>query len=100
MPAPKLSGLAHLVIRVRDLNRSVSFYKEVLGLEVREQFPAMAFLNTPGSTASQELGLMAIGASTTPPTSSAAWEASSTERLGSLSAATPAKGDAISMATP
>jgi len=61
MPAPKLSGLAHLVIRVRDVDRSVSFYTDVLGLEVQEQFPGMAFLSAPGSTASHELGLMAIG---------------------------------------
>ena len=62
MPAPKLSGLAHLVIRVRDVERSVAFYTDVLGLEMQEQFPGMAFLNAPGSAASHELGLMAIGA--------------------------------------
>ncbi len=48
MPAPQLKGLAHLVIRVRDIDWAVGFYKTVLGLEVQHEFPGMVFLNSPG----------------------------------------------------
>ncbi len=62
MAAPKLQGLAHLVIRVRDLDQSVRFYSDVLGLELQQRYPGMAFLNAPGATdKSHEIGLMAIG---------------------------------------
>jgi len=46
----KTQGLTHIHIAVRDLQRSMAFYKSVFGME--ERFwdgPAMVFLNTPGS---------------------------------------------------
>ena len=46
----KTRGLYHLHLIVRDLDRSLAFYREVFGLE--EQFrdgPKMVFLSTPGS---------------------------------------------------
>lgn len=46
----KTQGLTHLHLAVRDLQRSMAFYKTVFGME--ERFwdgPAMVFLNTPGS---------------------------------------------------
>jgi catechol 2,3-dioxygenase-like lactoylglutathione lyase family enzyme len=42
-------GLTHIHLLVRDLERSLNFYKHVFGLE--EQFwdgPSMVFLRTPG----------------------------------------------------
>lgn len=46
----KTSGLYHLHLVVRDLERSLAFYRDVFGLE--EQFrdgPKMVFLRTPGA---------------------------------------------------
>ena len=47
----KTRGLYHLHLVVRDLDRSLAFYRDVFGLE--EQFrdgPKMAFLSTPGGS--------------------------------------------------
>ena len=42
----KPKQLGHLVLRVRDLDRSEQFYTAVLGLEVTEKRPgAMVFLS-------------------------------------------------------
>lgn len=46
----KTKGLTHLHLMVRDLQRSLKFYKEVFGLE--ERFwgsEELVFLNTPGA---------------------------------------------------
>ena len=46
----KTSGLYHLHLIVRDLDRSLAFYRDVFGLE--EKFrdgPKMVFLGTPGA---------------------------------------------------
>jgi catechol 2,3-dioxygenase-like lactoylglutathione lyase family enzyme len=46
----KTQGLTHIHLMVRDLERSLRFYREVFGM--RERFregPTMVFLNTPGS---------------------------------------------------
>lgn len=46
----KTSGLHHIHLVVRDLERALHFYQSVLGME--EQFrvgPHMVFLSTPGS---------------------------------------------------
>lgn len=43
-------GLTHIHIAVRDLERSLKFYRDVFGMEVRFwDGPSMVFLNTPGS---------------------------------------------------
>jgi catechol 2,3-dioxygenase-like lactoylglutathione lyase family enzyme len=43
-------GLTHIHLMVRDLERSVAFYRSVFGLEERfRQGRHMVFLNTPGS---------------------------------------------------
>jgi catechol 2,3-dioxygenase-like lactoylglutathione lyase family enzyme len=43
-------GLTHIHLMVRDLERSVTFYKRVFGLEERfREGRHMVFLNTPGS---------------------------------------------------
>ena len=46
----RTQGLAHIHLVVRDLERSLAFYKDVFGMD--EQFrvgPRMVFLSTPGS---------------------------------------------------
>lgn len=43
-------GLTHIHLVVRDLGRSLRFYREVFGMEERfRDGPHMVFLNTPGS---------------------------------------------------
>ena len=47
----KTQGLTHIHLVVRDLARSLHFYKSVFGLEERfREGPKMVFLNTPGTT--------------------------------------------------
>ena len=46
----KTEGLHHLHLTVRDLERSVRFYRTVFGMEERfREGPHMVFLSTPGS---------------------------------------------------
>ena len=61
--------LNHAVLYVRDLERSVAFYRDVLGFARIEQMsvlPGAAFLRAPGSTNDHDLGLFAIGADAGP----------------------------------
>jgi catechol-2,3-dioxygenase len=55
--------LNHAVLYVRDVARSVAFYREVLGFEVVMAMGAQAaFLRAPDSTNDHDLGLFEIGA--------------------------------------
>jgi len=46
----KTRGLTHIHLMVRDLERSLAFYKRVFGVEERfREGRHMVFLNTPGS---------------------------------------------------
>lgn len=46
----RTQGLTHIHLMVRDLDRSLTFYKRVFGLEERfRDGRHMVFLNTPGS---------------------------------------------------
>jgi catechol 2,3-dioxygenase-like lactoylglutathione lyase family enzyme len=46
----KTQGLTHIYLVVRDLERSLRFYRDVFGMEERfRDGPHMVFLNTPGS---------------------------------------------------
>ena len=46
----KTRGLYHLHLVVRDLDRSLAFYRDVFGLEERfRDGPKMAFVQTPGA---------------------------------------------------
>jgi catechol-2,3-dioxygenase len=54
--------LNHAVLYVRDVDRSVAFYREALGFHVLTQLPGAAFLRASGSTNDHDLGLFAIGA--------------------------------------
>ncbi len=57
----RVKGLAHLVLRVRDLGRSVDFYTRVLGLKVTAQLGSrMAFLSA-SEDKSHELALLSLG---------------------------------------
>ena len=59
MPVRRLN---HAVLYIRDLARTVSFYRETLGFEVRIEIPGRAaFLRAPGSANDHDLGLFALG---------------------------------------
>jgi catechol-2,3-dioxygenase len=53
--------LNHAVLYVRDVERSVTFYREALGFVVKSQSPGAAFLRASGSTNDHDLGLFALG---------------------------------------
>jgi catechol-2,3-dioxygenase len=64
MPVQRLN---HAVLYVRDVERSVAFYREALGFEVVMGMPgAAAFLQAPGSTNDHDLGLFQIGEKAAP----------------------------------
>ena len=54
--------LNHAVLYVRDLERSVAFYRDVLGFEAVMGMPGAAFIQAPGSTNDHDLGLFQVGA--------------------------------------
>ncbi|MEV0351733.1 VOC family protein [Nonomuraea sp. NPDC050680] len=58
MPVQRLN---HAVLYVRDVERSVAFYREALGFEVVMSMPGAAFLQAAGSTNDHDLGLFQIG---------------------------------------
>lgn len=65
-----INRLNHAVLYVRDVNRSVEFYTEVLGFRpiamTPDGFRGAAFLQAPGSTNGHDLGLFEIGAAAGP----------------------------------
>ncbi len=52
-----LKRLQHLVLWVSDVERSVRFYRDVLGFEVKKRYPDAAFLKIPGTPGDHHLGL-------------------------------------------
>jgi catechol-2,3-dioxygenase len=52
-----LTRLQHLVLWVADVERSVRFYRDVLGFEVKTRHQRAAFLKIPGSPDDHHLGL-------------------------------------------
>jgi catechol-2,3-dioxygenase len=59
MPVHRLN---HAVLYVRDVDRSVAFYHDVLGFRTVTGMPGRAaFLQAPGSTNDHDLGLFALG---------------------------------------
>jgi catechol-2,3-dioxygenase len=60
-----INRLNHAVLYVRDVERSLEFYRDVLGFRpismLPEGFRGAAFLQAPGSTNDHDLGLFAIG---------------------------------------
>lgn len=65
-----ITRLNHAVLFVRDVERSVAFYTDVLGFRridmMPEGFSGAAFLQAPGSTNDHDLGLFEIGAAAGP----------------------------------
>jgi catechol-2,3-dioxygenase len=59
MPVQRLN---HAVLYVRDVERSVAFYSDVLGFRVVMGFPGAAFLQAEGSSNDHDLGLFQVGA--------------------------------------
>jgi len=55
--AAGLKRLQHLVLWVSNVERSVRFYCDVVGFEVKRQFPGGAFLKIPGTSDDHNLGL-------------------------------------------
>jgi len=59
MPVQRLN---HAVLYVRDVDRSVRFYRDTLGFRTVNEIPGRAaFLQAAGSTNDHDLGLFAIG---------------------------------------
>jgi catechol-2,3-dioxygenase len=52
-----LKRLQHLVLWVADVERSVRFYCDLLGFEVKRRYPRAAFLKIPGTPDDHHLGL-------------------------------------------
>ena len=63
MPIQRLN---HAVLYVRDVERSVAFYREALGFEVVMSMRGAAFLQAEGSTNDHDLGLFEVGAAAAP----------------------------------
>ncbi|GAA3413496.1 VOC family protein [Streptosporangium vulgare] len=63
MPVQRLN---HAVLFVRDVERSVAFYREALGFRVVMGMPGAAFLQASGSSNDHDLGLFEIGAQAGP----------------------------------
>lgn len=86
--AIKVARLNHAVLYVRDLDRSVDFYRRAFGFEeIAREGGMMAFLRAAGSDNHHDLGLFQIGANAEQPTGRAvglyhlAWEVPTIEDL-------------------
>lgn len=80
--------LNHAVLRVRELERSLAFYADVLGLEtIARAGNSMAFMRAPGSENHHDLGLARVGPNAPPPNERGvglyhlAWEVNEIEAL-------------------
>ncbi|TMR89779.1 VOC family protein [Nonomuraea basaltis] len=91
MPVHRLN---HAVLYVRDVERSVAFYREALGFDVVMGMRGAAFLQAPGSTNDHDLGLFQIGEDAAPSQAGRtsvglyhlAWEVDTLEDLEHISA--------------
>jgi catechol-2,3-dioxygenase len=89
MPVHRLN---HAVLYVRDVERSVAFYRDALGFRTVMSFPGAAFLQAPDSTNDHDLGLFEIGAQAGPTTAGhdsvglyhLAWEVDTLDELERL----------------
>ncbi len=84
-----IKRLNHLVLYVRDAQRAMQFYRDVLGFSIVEMpSPQAVFLRANGSDNHHDLGLFGIGPDAPPPTAGrqvglyhAAWEVESIQDL-------------------
>ena len=58
--------LNHAVLYVRDVERSVEFYRQALGFTVAHELRGAAFLRAPESGNDHDLGLFEVGSSAKP----------------------------------
>jgi catechol-2,3-dioxygenase len=91
-----ITRLNHAVLYVRDLDRSVAFYRDVLGFRsipmTPDGFSGAAFMQAPGSTNDHDLGLFAKGSQAGPSTAGRgtvglyhlAWEVDTLDELERL----------------
>lgn len=63
MPVTRLN---HAVLYVRDVQRSVTFYRDALDFRVKVELPGAAFLQAAASQNDHDLGLFEVGASADP----------------------------------
>jgi catechol 2,3-dioxygenase-like lactoylglutathione lyase family enzyme len=96
MPIHRLN---HAVLYVRDVQRSVAFYRDVLGFRVISDMaglPGAAFLRAPGSTNDHDLGLFETGGTPAPPGTTGlyhlAWEVDTLDDLDELAGKLGAAG--------
>ena len=96
-----MQRLNHAVLYVRDVARSLAFYRDVLGFRVRAEIPGRAvFLQAEGSTNDHDLGLFQIGAAAGPSEAGRrtvglyhlAWEVDTLAELGRVRDALAAAG--------
>jgi catechol-2,3-dioxygenase len=88
MPNIPVARLNHAVLYVRDLDRSVAFYRDVFGFtEIAREGGVMAFLRAANSDNHHDLGLFQVGANAEQPAGRAvglyhlAWEVPAIEDL-------------------
>ena len=88
-----VTRLNHAVLFVRDLDRSVDFYRRAFGFEeIAREGGQMAFLRAAGSSNHHDLGLLAVGADAPRPPRGAtglyhlAWEVPRIEDLARAAA--------------
>jgi lactoylglutathione lyase len=97
----KVQKLLHTRMRVNDLERTVKFYQEALGLEVSRRFLSprgaqLVFLRTPGSEEEIELCQMPAGAEPVVVQPDLMHLAFGVENLETFAAALAEKGFALS----
>ena len=57
----RIKRLTHLVIRVRDVERSERFYTEVMGFHITAKYPGMVFYATDDEPTTHDLATQEIG---------------------------------------
>jgi catechol-2,3-dioxygenase len=98
-----IKRLNHLVLWVRDAQRSLDFYRDVLGFSIVEMpSPQAVFLRANGSDNHHDLGLFGIGADAPPPSAGrqvgmyhAAWEVASIKDLAKAREAMQRSGNLV-----